>query len=174
MINTLAAGAIILTLITAYLVANKVWSRKHEKVVAESISVSAQLINIGTMLPFLFKYIAFDGDYMSFTNMMIRLALTILFLAIGIGFWVRVADRESFWNKVKRALKLEKAESMDLINALIRPSGARIILDILQRLALIDKDLDDAEKDFIQAFADRWNIKIDFRRQFEIAAERST
>ena len=63
---------------------------------------------------------------------------------------------------------------MDLINALIRPSGARIILDILQRLALIDKDLDDAEKDLIQDFADRWKIKIDFRRQFEIAAEHST
>jgi hypothetical protein len=174
MINTLAAGAIILTLITAYLVANKVWSRKHEKVVAESISVSAQLISIGTMLPFLFKYIAFDADYMSFANMIIRLALTFLFLAIGIGFWVRVAGRENLWDKVKRALKLEKAESMDLINALIRPSGARIILDILQRLALIDKDLDDAEKDFIQTFADRWKIKIDFRRQFKIAAERST
>ena len=88
LINFLAAGAILLTVLTAYLVANKLWSRKHEKVVSESISVSAQLIGIVTMLPFLAKYILFDSDYMSFTGMTIRLALTLFFLAIGIGFWV--------------------------------------------------------------------------------------
>ena len=174
LINLLATGAILLTVVTAYLVANKLWIRKHEKVVAESISVSAQLIGIVTMLPFLIKYMLFDGDYVSFTNMMIRLALTLLFLTIGVGFWVRAQRRENLWSKAKRSLKLEKKESLDLISALIRPSGARIMLDLLQKLAVIDRNLDDREKSFIQDFADRWNVKIDFTSQFELAAEQPT
>jgi len=172
--NMLAAGAILLTVLTAYLVANKLWTRKHEKVVSESISVSAQLIGIVTMLPFLAKYILFDSDYMSFAGMTIRLALTLFFLAIGIGFWVSARRGENLWTKIKRALNLEKEESLELINALIRPSGARIMLDVLQKLAVIDKNLDDREKSFIQDFADQWNIRIDFTSQFDLAAERAT
>jgi hypothetical protein len=174
LLNFLVTGAIFLTVVTAYLVANKIWSRKHERVVAESVSVSAQLISAMTMLPFLIKYIAIDGDHMSFWNMAIRLVLALLYLAIGVGFWVKVSGRDSFWTKIKRALKLEKAESMDLINALIRPNGAKIMLDVLQRLAMIDKNLDQREKEFIQDFADRWNIKIDFSVQFEQSSERAT
>jgi hypothetical protein len=174
LINLLAAGAILLTMLTAYLVANKLWTRKHEKVVAESISVSAQLIGIVTMLPFLIKYMLFDGDYMSFANMMIRLALTLFFLAIGVGFWVSVQRRENLLTKAKRALKLEKEESLDLINALIRPSGAKIMLDVLQKLAVIDNQLDEREKTFIQDFADQWNIRIDFSSQFDLVTEKPT
>jgi hypothetical protein len=62
LLNFLVTGAIFLTVVTAYLVANKIWSRKHEPLVAESVSVSAQLISAMTMLPFLIKYIAIDGD----------------------------------------------------------------------------------------------------------------
>ena len=46
--------------------------------------------------------------------------------------------------------------------------------DVLRRLAMIDKDLDDREMALIQAFADRWNIKIDFRKAFGSAAEQAT
>ena len=106
--------------------------------------------------------------------MSIKLGLTLFFLMIGIGLWVRVEGHEGFWHKVKRALKLEKEESLDLINALVRPAGARTILDILQRLAMIDKHLDEREMTFIQAFADRWNVKIDFRKEFDAANEQTT
>ncbi len=174
LINILVLGAIVLTVVKTYLTANKVWSRKHKKVVSESVSVSAQLIGILTSLPFLIEYALIDGDLMSLANMSIKLALTLFFLMIGIGMWVQVKGRESFWAKVKRALKLEKEESMDLINAMIRPAGARTILNVLQRLAMIDKDLDEREMAFIQAFADRWNIKIDFRKAFDSDAEQVT
>ena len=86
-------------------------------------------------------------------SMVIRLALTLFFLAIGIGFWVSVRRGENLWTKIKRALKLEKEESLDLISALIRPSGARIMLDVLQKLAVIDKNLDDREKSFIPCYS---------------------
>lgn len=167
LINVLTGGAIVLALITSYLVANKLWSRKHEKVVAESISIWAQLIGILTMLPFLAKYLLLDNDYMSFASLTIRLVMAFFFLVIGIGFWVAVARKESLWNKARRALRLERKESLDLVNALMRPSGASIMLDVLQKLALIDKQLDEREKDFIQEFADRWNIKVEFEKMLE-------
>jgi len=174
LINFLVVSAIVLTVVKTYLTANKIWSRKHEKVVAESVSVSAQIIGIVTTLPFLIKYTVIDGDLMSFANMSIKLALTLFFLMIGIGMWVQVESLESLWSKVKRSLKLEKEESMDLINALVRPAGANIILDVLRRLALIDKNLDEREIAFIQTFADRWNIRIDFRNAFESATGQAT
>lgn len=174
LINMLIVGAIVLTMVKTYLIANKIWSRKHEQVVAESVSVSAQLIGFATSLPFLIKYTLIDSDLMSFANMSIKLALTLFFLLIGIGLWVRVEGREGLWSKVKRALKLEKEESLDLINALVRPAGARTILDVLRRLAMIDKDLDEREMAFIQAFADRWNIKFDFRKAFDSTTDQAT
>lgn len=174
LINLLVMGAIVLTVVKTYLTANKVWSRKHERVVAESVSVSAQLIGIVTSVPFLVKYTFIDTDLMSFANMSIKLALTLFFLAIGIGVWVRVEGRESLWAKVKRSLKLEKEESLDLIIALIRPAGAGYILEALKKLAVIDKDLDEREMEFIQGFADNWGIRIDFRSEFEAASVRPT
>lgn len=174
LINFLVVGAIVLTVVKAYLTANKVWSRKHQKVVSESVSVSAQLIGILTSVPFLIKYALIDADFMSLANMSIKLSLTFLFLMIGIGIWVRVEGRESLWMKVKRSLKLEKEESLDLINALIRPAGARTIIEVLRQLAMIDKDLDEREMILIQEFADRWNIEIDFHMEFGKTAERPT
>ncbi len=172
LINFLIVSAIVLTVVKAYLTANKVWSRKHQKVVSESVSVSAQLIGILTSIPFLIKYALIDADFMSLANMSIKLALTFLFLMIGIGIWVRVDGRENLWTKIKRALKLEKEESLDLINALIRPAGATKIVEILRQLAMIDMDLDEREMAFIQEFADRWNVQIDFHSEFGLVAER--
>ena len=61
MIDVLVVGAIGLTMVKTYLIANKVWSRKHNKDVSESVSVSAQLIGIMTSLPFMIKYSLIDG-----------------------------------------------------------------------------------------------------------------
>jgi hypothetical protein len=173
-INILVAGAIGLTVVKTYLTANKVWSRKHKQAVAESISVSAQLIGILTSVPFLIKYAMIDGDFMSLANIALKLGLTLFFLAIGIGIWVRVDGYEGFWSKIKRSLKLEKEESLDLINAIVRPAGARKILDVLRGLAMIDKEVDEREMLLIEAFAERWNIKIDFREEFESANDELT
>jgi len=170
-VNLLVVSAIGFTVFKTYLTANKVWSRKHEKVVAESISVTAQIIGLLTALPFIIKYVLIDKDYMSLTNMSIKLGLTIFFLMISIGVWVRVGRKESLWTKTKRALKLEKEEGLDLINAVLKPAGANIILDILKKLALVDKELDDREKLFIQEFADNWHINISFEDELAQATK---
>ena len=174
LIDVLTGGALVLAVITSYLVANKLWSRKHEKVVAESISVWAQLIAILTMMPFIAKYLLLDHDYMSFASLAVRVVMALFFLVIGIGMWVAVGRRENFWTKTKRALKLENKESLDLVNAIMKPSGASIMLDVLQKLALIDKQLDEREREFIQEFADRWNIKIEFEALLEKTTDTPT
>ena len=78
-VNALVLSAVGLTLVTTYLTANKVWSRKHERVVAESISVVAQLIGAATALPFMLKYVLIDQDYYSLANISIKFSLTIFF-----------------------------------------------------------------------------------------------
>ncbi len=173
LINVLVVGAIVLTVVKTYLTANKIWSRKHQQMVSESVSVSAQFIGIATSIPFLIKYSLIDSDFMSLANISIKLALTLLFLMIGIGVWVRIEGSEGLWTKIKRSLKLEKEESMDLINALIQPAGARIMLDILRRLAMIDNQLDEREMAFIQKFADRGISRLILTRSLDSMTMRS-
>lgn len=174
LINVLAVVALLLAAIKTYLIANKLWSRKHERIVAESISVSAQLIGIITTLPFLVRYLIIDGDYMSLANMAINLALTVLYLMIGVGIWLQVDEEAGLWAMAKRALRLERKESLNLIYALIRPAGARIILDVLRKVAMIDNHLDEKERAFIQEFADAWSINIDFDDLRQHASVQST
>ena len=173
-VNVLAVGALLLAAVKTYLIANKLWSRKHDRVVAESISVWAQLIGIVTSLPFMIRYVLIDGDYMSLANMTINLALTVLYLMIGVGLWLSLDGEMGLWTKAKRALRLERKESLNLIYALIRPAGASIILDVLRKIAMIDNDLDDKEKALIQEFADAWNIRIDFHYEDELTTEQTT
>ena len=93
---------------------------------------------------------------------------------MGIGFWVRSEQKISLWKKAKRAFKLEGEEGLDLINAVLHPAGARIVLDILKKLALIDKELDEKERAFIQQFADAWNVDVDFDEALAETAEASS
>ena len=58
------------------------------------------------------------------------------------------------------ALKLEGKESGDLITNMIRPKGAKKIIDILHKLAAIDDEIAQEEIDLINQFSDKWNIEI--------------
>jgi hypothetical protein len=60
------------------------------------IRITAQLIGIMTSLPFLIKYSLIDADFMSLANMSIKLCLTLFYLMIGIGLWVRAEGKEGF------------------------------------------------------------------------------
>ena len=63
---------------------------------------------------------------------------------------------------LRRALSQESSELGDLLKALVRPTGARQIVDILGQLATIDGELDQAERQLIQTFADHWQIALDW------------
>ena len=51
---------------------------------------------------------------------------------------------------------------------LFRPASAEVVLKILTQFAWIDNELDEREKEYIQSFADSWNLKIDWTQIQEV------
>ena len=72
-----------------------------------------------------------------------------------------------------QALKLEGKESGDLITNMIRPKGAKKIIDILHKLAAIDDDIAQEEIDLINQFSEKWNIEIPDLKPDLIVLDRS-
>ena len=149
--------SIVITAIAIYLNVNKVWSRKHEPAVAESISVSGRTISIIVAIPFILNFILK-------TNVPSLVAYSILFMndsvffLTGIGFWVRDSKRTSLWQKFWRSLRQEKNEVGNLVKALVKPTGEQQLLAILHRLAWLDERLDEQERQYIEAFTETWEI----------------
>lgn len=157
----LAIIAGIMTFLQIYFMLNKLWSRKHERVVAESISISAMFISIVINSLFVFNNIIY-GDYPQMAANLMWITGSVITATIGVGFWVAGSRRKGFLVLLKQALKLEREEATDLARAFFKPSGAEIIIDILGQVAMIDDDLDKREIEFIDSFAEVWGLKIDW------------
>ena len=146
-----------LIVVEAYLTVNKIWIRKHEAVVAESVSVSAQLLALTTGIPFVALYIN-EGAYEGAIGDGIILLVNLAMIAIGVGFWVEGRRESGFWGNLKRSLQIERKEAGALAGELLHPVAARDVLKILLDMALIDGEFDDRERHFIKEVALRWNI----------------
>ncbi len=146
-----------LIVVEAYLTVNKIWIRKHEAVVAESVSVSAQLLALTTGIPFVALYIN-EGAYEGAIGDGIILLVNLAMIAIGVGFWVEGRRESGFWGNLKRSLRTERSEAGALAGELLHPVAARDVLKILLDMALIDGEFDERERSFIKDVALRWNI----------------
>lgn len=155
-----ARVALIFIFVEAYLTINKIWIRKHERVVSESVSVSAQLIALGTGVPFIALYIS-EGAYEGAIGDGLFLIVNLIMIAIGIGFWVEGRRGLGFFRNLKKSLRLEKSEAHKLLTNFLKPVGATQVLQILHGLANVDNHLDNNEEKFIRAFAEKWDIDID-------------
>lgn len=162
--------AALLSLIQIYFIINKLWKRKHEKIVAESISISAMFISILINLSFAFKNFH-DGGIPQFSANVMWIGSSMLSSAIGMGLWVSSNRGVGFFTLLYRALNLERKEAGDLAKVFFKPSGADKIIEILGRMAMVDEDLDKREKDFIQSFADHWHIEVDWDHIQKFAEE---
>ena len=149
-----------LILVQCYLTINKIWIRKHERVVSESVSVSAQLLGMLTGMPFIGLYII-RGAYEGAISDSVFLIVNVVMIAIGIGFWVEGQRDLGFWRNLKRSLNLEKSEAHTLISDFMKPVGATQVIRILHGLANIDNNLDEKEIQFIKAFANEWRLDFD-------------
>lgn len=149
---------LIATIIIAYLGTNKVWKRKHEKPVAQSISLVARAISIATNLTLLVQSVS---SVFIALNFGIWLVVEIILVLIGSGLWVAGEKKKTFLQRIKEALKLESEEAGDLAKSLFRPSNADNVLNILGRLALVDNQLDQKEKEILKSFADDWKVNFD-------------
>ncbi len=153
--------AAILSVFQVYFIINKLWKRKHEQVVAESISISAMFISLIINFSFGYQNLT-DSAYSRLSNNLLWILASSVSLIIGVGLFVKANKGVSFFRLLGRALNLEKSEAGDLAKAFFQPSAADKIIDILGRLAMIDNDLDVKERNYIQKFADDWHIDIDW------------
>lgn len=149
--------SIIFAAVEVYLKINKLWKRKHERVVAESQSIMAETLSIVSAMPLLLLY-AFEKQYEGVAEIMIWLPVNFLVILIGAGFWVRGEGARGLWQLIKSSVRAERSEVGDLAKSFFKPAGSEKIIGILNRIAMIDNNLDEKEKEFIRTFAQSWGI----------------
>ena len=159
-IGILVSSALLFSVIKGYLTVNKIWKRRKNEEVANSISIVAAMLGFAVGFPFLLNSLIITQDYFSAAKSVIALFLATVFTLIGTGYFVDKNRGVGFFTLLGRALKLEGSESGDLISDMIRPKGAKKIIDILHKLAAIDDDIAKEEIDLINQFSEKWNIDI--------------
>ena len=159
-LGVLVSSALIFSVIKGYLTVNKIWSRRKNEEVANSISIVAAMLGFAVGLPFLLNSLIITQDYFSAAKSVIALFLATVFTLIGTGYFVDKNKGLGFFTLLGQALKLEGKESGDLITNMIQPKGAKKIIDILHKLAAIDDDIAQEEIDLINEFSEKWNIEI--------------
>ncbi len=160
-VSELAYFAIVFIVIEVYLTVNKLWKRKHERVVADSISLTARFVSLFPMLVFtIHAYMEENWQGFSYNTLIIFLIL--VHVAVGSGFWVAGQETKKFWDLVKLSLRMEQKEVGDLAKSFFRPSHADKLIHILEQVAWIDGELDDKEIEFVNSFALHWNINLNW------------
>jgi hypothetical protein len=149
------------TFMEVYLTLNKLWKRKHERKVAESISITGKFIGFFTSTVFVLNF-SFAHHWQGAINASFWAFAAVVQIFIGAGVWVVGQQKTGFWTLVRKALKLERKEAGDLAMSFFRPSQAYKVIEILSKVALIDEVLDNSEKEFIQQFAESWDIHFDW------------
>jgi hypothetical protein len=160
LLSILVSSALIFSVIQAYLKVNKIWKRRKNEEVANSISIVAAMLGFAVGLPFLMNNIFITHDYFSAGKVVLGLSLACVFTLIGSGHFVDGNRGVGFFTLLGRALNLEGKESTDLISDMLRPKGAHKIIEILKKLAAIDDDIAQEEIDLINQFSEKWDIEI--------------
>lgn len=162
LVGWFAYASVFIGMVKSYLTVNKIWTRKNDRNVAESISVYASLLGLVSALPFFIKYMIIDLDYASALKTGIGLAVGIFFLLVGIGFWTKQKQANmTFWQRFIKAIKKENNEAADLIKALVKPKHAERICEIFTQLVLIDGRIDEKERELLTSFHKIWNLNVD-------------
>jgi hypothetical protein len=167
-VGIVAYGSLGFTVVAAYLKINKIWKRKHNAEVADSVSVVGNVIYIIPLSFFAMNYM-FASLWQGLIDSIIWIASGVVYILIGSRLWVQSHRRKSFWTRLKEVLKLERSEVGDLAKSFFRPSNSGIILEILAQLAYIDKTLGAREKEFIQSFVDTWHMDFDWEEHRSLA-----
>ena len=160
-VYVLAFASLGFSLVEVYLTANKLWTRKHETEVAESISVTAQLTGLVPGIIYSLNFM-FERQWQGMLDQLLFLGLALLYILIAMKFWVEGERKKGLWRLFKQALRQDKQEAGNLAKSFFKPSGANKILKIFAQIAMIDEELEPREKEFIQSFADNWNINFNW------------
>ncbi|WP_426556921.1 hypothetical protein [Dapis sp. BLCC M172] len=136
-VSILAFLSIGFSLTEAYLKANQIWKRKHERLVVESISVTAQLVSLFPLSVFSLNYL-FERQYVGLIDSTIFASLAVFNIIVGMSFWVPGERKKGFWTLIKETLNFERKEAGDLAKSFLKPSGAKKIINILSQVAMYD------------------------------------
>jgi hypothetical protein len=169
-IGIMAYASLGFTVAAAYLKINKIWKRKHNAEVADSVSIVGNVIYLIPLSFFALNYI-FIAHWQGLIDSVIWIASGIVYILIGSRLWVQSHRHKTFWTRLQEVLKLERSEVGDLAKSFFRPSGAEIILNILAHFAYIDRKLTVREKEFIQSFVDTWHMKFDWNEHSRLAVD---
>ncbi len=105
-INTMTYLSLGFISVEIYLSLNKLWKRKHEKMVAESISIGAKLISLTPALIFTIDF-ALSDKWASFMSYLLFLFSVLVHIAVGAGIWVVGRKKTGFWKLFGQSLKQE-------------------------------------------------------------------
>lgn len=155
LVGVLSFVSVVLTVVIIYLSINKVWIRKHEQEVADSVSVFATLLalfqSIIGLLVALLNF-SFDDSLLG----VIWVIVGIAYLFIALGLWVN--NGLTFRHKVMRALKMERTESSAMLKNLIQNVSIEKVYRIICTLALADRELQKEEVKLLKEFANNYNV----------------
>ena len=122
LVHWLAYGSLAIGALSAYLHLNKLWSRKHIKEVAESISISGTLLEaLPTMIFGL--YFLTRQDPVGVIDSLIWLVAAGGFIMIGSGYWVKGQRREGILRLAWRSLRSERGEVGNLVLSVFHHSA---------------------------------------------------
>jgi hypothetical protein len=158
LIEFLVAIGLLISLVSSYLIVNKLWKRRANREVAESISIVAALLGLGTSLPFLGMFLLIDHSAAGAIKTSISIAVGVVFVLIGCGLWVPEYRERGLGQLFLKALRLERKESTHLLRQLVQPKGADRILKVLTQLASVDGHVDEKEAVLIRDFAREWKL----------------
>ncbi len=161
-LGTLSMASLAVVAVQLYLILNKLWIRKHERAVAESVSIMGESLGLVPLAVLSLNY-ALDGYWVGALDALLWITAGVVTILIGTGRWVEGKRQRSLWTLVREALRLERGEVGDLVHSFFRPSSAREILDILGQVALLDRTLDQREREFVESFAESWGLEFSWQ-----------
>jgi hypothetical protein len=156
-VGYMAVAALLLAALQVYLVANKLWKRKHEKQVAESISIMGECLGVVPLMVLTLNF-ALDGHWVAVADTTLWLLAGAFAITVGSGRWVEGRRGLGFFRLLRDSVSQERGEVGHLARSFFRPASAHSVLHILAQVALLDDHLDEREKKFIDAFASSWGV----------------
>ncbi|MEO0563277.1 MAG: hypothetical protein AAF125_14310 [Chloroflexota bacterium] len=158
LVTTISVISIPLLMLRAYLDLNKKWSRKHITEVADSISIGSHSVIMVTVTVFLLQSIL-QGQAGLVALYAISFVWNAVIIVIGLGVYVPANEGIGLGALLLRTLRLERAESTNLLRTFSNPKGTREILAVLRGLAAVDNRIDPQEVRLIQQFAEAWRVR---------------
>lgn len=162
-IHFLAYGVIIFSVVEVYLTLNKLWSRKHIKEVADSISISARATGMIPGTVFTLNYF-FNQQWQGFIDGTIWIIASIIQILIAAGVWVAGNKKAGFIKLVRQSLEKETQEVFHLAKSFFNVKERKKIIDLLAATALTDQVLKDGEKAFVENLANEWGIQVSWEK----------